>query len=66
MGMLQVEKWFGSKKELASVRSCCSHIKNMQIGTLPIEEKKSLLIFVDNLSRCILKRDSFIALTQYK
>jgi|LakMenEpi03Aug12_release.lakeMendotaPanAssembly.Ray.scaffolds.fasta_scaffold5219158_1 hypothetical protein len=34
-GLLQVEKWFGSKKELASVRSCCSHIKNMQIGTFP-------------------------------
>jgi hypothetical protein len=28
--------------------------------------EKSLLIFVDNLSRCILKRDSFIELTQYK
>jgi hypothetical protein len=45
MGMVQVEKWFGSKKELASVRSCCSHIKNMQIGTLPSREKKIINIY---------------------
>jgi ribosomal protein L6P/L9E len=29
---LQVEKWFGKKKELASVRTVCSHIQNLIKG----------------------------------
>lgn len=29
-----VEKWFGSKKELAAVRTVCSHIRNMIKGAL--------------------------------
>jgi large subunit ribosomal protein L9e len=40
-----VEKWFGSKKELASVRSCCSHIKNMQIGVTKGYEYKMKLVY---------------------
>lgn len=27
-----VEKWFGSKKEIAAVRTVCSHINNMVKG----------------------------------
>lgn len=30
---LKVEKWFGAKKELAAVRTVCSHIQNMIKGT---------------------------------
>lgn len=29
---LRVEKWFGTKKELAAVRTVCSHIENMIKG----------------------------------
>lgn len=29
---LKVEKWFGKKKELAAVRTVCSHIENMLKG----------------------------------
>merc|ERR1739846_45020 len=29
---LKVEKWFGKKKELAAVRTVCSHIQNMIKG----------------------------------
>lgn len=29
---LKVEKWFGTKKELAAVRTVCSHIQNMIKG----------------------------------
>uniref|UniRef100_A0A6G1SP13 Large ribosomal subunit protein uL6 n=1 Tax=Aceria tosichella TaxID=561515 RepID=A0A6G1SP13_9ACAR len=29
---LRVEKWFGTKKELAAVRTVCSHIENMLKG----------------------------------
>lgn len=32
-----VEKWFGSKKEIAAVRTVCSHINNM------IKGKKQIL-----------------------
>lgn len=31
--LLKVEKWFGSKKELAAVRTVCSHVENMIKGT---------------------------------
>lgn len=36
---LKVEKWFGTKKELAAVRTVCSHIENM------IKGKYSILFF---------------------
>ena len=29
---VQVEKWFGKKKQIAAVRTVCSHIKNMFKG----------------------------------
>ncbi|XP_054167978.1 60S ribosomal protein L9-like [Oppia nitens] len=29
---LQVQKWFGNRKELATVRTICSHIENMIVG----------------------------------
>jgi len=29
---LRVQKWFGNRKELATVRTICSHIENMIIG----------------------------------
>jgi large subunit ribosomal protein L9e len=30
--VLRVRKWFGIRKELAAIRSCCSHIENMIKG----------------------------------
>ena len=30
--LVQVEKWFGTKKEVAAVRTICSHIKNLIKG----------------------------------
>jgi len=43
--VLQVEKWFGSKKELAAVRSACSHISNMQVGVTHGFEYKMKLVY---------------------
>merc|ERR1712205_215018 len=43
--VIVVEKWFGSKKELAAVRSCCSHIKNMQVGVTQGYEYKMKLVY---------------------
>lgn len=34
--ILMVEKWFGSKKELAAVRTVCSHVENMIKGNILI------------------------------
>jgi large subunit ribosomal protein L9e len=31
---IQVEKWFGTKKEVAAVRTICSHIKNLIKGVV--------------------------------
>lgn len=36
--VLKVEKWFGKKKELAAVRTVCSHIQNMIKGEFVILE----------------------------
>ena len=33
---LKVEKWFGIKKELAAVRTVCSHIENMMKGVTKV------------------------------
>ena len=33
---IKVEKWFGKKKELASVRTVCSHIENMFKGVIKV------------------------------
>lgn len=30
--VLQVQKWFGIRKELAAVRTVCSHVENMIVG----------------------------------
>ena len=43
--VIVVEKWFGSKKELAAVRSVCSHIKNMQVGVTQGYEYKMKLVY---------------------
>merc|ERR1712216_884616 len=40
-----VEKWFGSKKELAAVRSVTSHITNTQIGVTKGYEYKMKLVY---------------------
>lgn len=34
--LIKVEKWFGTKKELASVRTVCSHIENMFKGVTKV------------------------------
>ena len=33
---LKVEKWFGLRKELAAVRTICSHITNMIVGVTKV------------------------------
>lgn len=42
---LKVEKWFGTKKQLAAVRTVCSHIENMIKGKF-ITTSKMLFFFL--------------------
>lgn len=42
---LQVEKWFGAKKELAAVRTICSHIGNMITGVKHGYEYKMKMVY---------------------
>lgn len=34
--VLKVEKWFGTKKELAAVRTVCTHVQNMIKGVTKV------------------------------
>ena len=44
--LLKVEKWFGTKKELAAVRTVCSHIENMIKGVTKVCYYIYIAIFV--------------------
>ena len=35
---VRVEKWFGKKKQLAAVRTVCSHITNLINGVTKVRE----------------------------
>lgn len=39
---VRVEKWFGKKKELASVRTVCSHITNLFNGVTKVSSDTKL------------------------
>ena len=36
---IKVEKWFGKHKELAAVRTVCSHIENMIKGVTKVNQQ---------------------------
>ena len=40
---VRVEKWFGKRKELAAVRTVCSHITNLFTGVTKVRK----ILFVD-------------------
>merc|ERR1712079_361007 len=40
---LKVEKWFGLRKELAAVRTICSHITNMIVGSPRVTSTRCVL-----------------------
>jgi large subunit ribosomal protein L9e len=41
--LLTVEKWFGTKKELAAVRTICTHVENMIKGVTKVSECTKLI-----------------------
>ena len=40
---VRVEKWFGKRKELAAVRTVCSHITNLFTGVTKVR----MILFID-------------------
>merc|ERR1711931_482950 len=51
-----VEKWFGIKRELAAVRTVCSHIQNMFKGVMKGYRYKmrAVYAFCEDVARCDL------------
>lgn len=55
--LLKVEKWFGTKKELAAVRTVCSHIENMIKGVTKVtsfnfmSREFIILVFLNNVMK---------------
>lgn len=50
---LKVEKWFGRKKELAAVRTVCSHIENMLKGVTKGYQYKMRAVYAHFPINCV-------------
>ncbi|KAK2585894.1 hypothetical protein KPH14_010482 [Odynerus spinipes] len=51
--LLKVEKWFGTKKELAAVRTVCSHIENMLKGVTKGYQYKMRAVYAHFPINCV-------------
>ena len=51
--LLRVEKWFGTKKELAAVRTVCSHIENMLKGVTKGYQYKMRAVYAHFPINCV-------------
>lgn len=50
---LKVEKWFGTKKELAAVRTVCSHVENMLKGVTMGYQYKMRAVYAHFPINCV-------------
>ncbi|KFB39860.1 60S ribosomal protein L9 [Anopheles sinensis] len=55
---VMVEKWFGSKKELASVRTVCSHIENMIKGVTKGFQYKMRAVHAHFPINCVISENN--------
>ncbi|KAM0736710.1 Large ribosomal subunit protein uL6 [Formica fusca] len=56
--LLKVEKWFGTKKELAAVRTVCSHIENMLKGVTKGYQYKMRAVYAHFPINCVTVTNS--------
>lgn len=64
--VLKVEKWFGKKKQLAAVRTVCSHINNMFKGvTLGFQYKMRAVYAHFPINCAISEQGSFIEIRNF-
>ena len=59
---VRVEKWFGKRKELAAVRTVCSHITNLFTGVTKVRT----MLFVDYVRQFGMYHYSYNATFQVK
>merc|ERR1712033_83698 len=55
---LKVEKWFGLRKELAAVRTICSHISNMIIGVTKGYQYKMRAVYAHFPINCAISENN--------
>ncbi|XP_037927292.1 60S ribosomal protein L9 [Teleopsis dalmanni] len=57
---LKVEKWFGAKKELAAVRTVCSHIENMIKGVTVGFQYKMRAVYAHFPINCVTSENNSV------
>lgn len=62
---IKVDKWFGKKKELAAVRTCCSHIKNMIKGVTLGFQYKMRSVYAHFPINCVVSGDNLVEVRNY-
>merc|ERR1712189_115080 len=55
---LQVNKWFGKKKEIAAVRTVCSHVSNMIRGVTKGFEYKMRTVYAHFPINCVTSENN--------
>merc|ERR1712029_1114427 len=55
---LKVEKWFGLRKELAAVRTICSHISNMIVGVTKGYQYKMRAVYAHFPINCAISENN--------
>jgi len=58
--LLRVEKWFGTKKELAAVRTVCSHIENMLKGVTKGYQYKMRAVYAHFPINCVTTENNTV------
>lgn len=58
--VLRVEKWFGTKKELAAVRTVCSHIENMLKGVTKGYQYKMRAVYAHFPINCVTTENNSV------
>ncbi|XP_066581342.1 large ribosomal subunit protein uL6 [Prorops nasuta] len=58
--VLKVEKWFGTKKELAAVRTVCSHIENMLKGVTKGYQYKMRAVYAHFPINCVTTENNTV------
>nr|CAD7199397.1 unnamed protein product [Timema douglasi]CAD7571008.1 unnamed protein product [Timema californicum] len=58
--LIKVEKWFGTKKELAAVRTVCSHIQNMIKGVTKGFQYKMRAVYAHFPINCVTSENNSV------
>lgn len=63
---LRVEKWFGKKKEIAAVRTVCSHVQNMLKGVTLGYQYKMRAVYAHFPINCVItEKDTVVEIRNF-